>query len=126
MTDWHSFANEIELDVLMEMGAPINVLEPVLNGKGTTGKRTTTYKSNMGIAVMGKYDSEFIEKNSTTIKAGDVKFVCRFNNPDFEPVDNKDETVVFGGRKYKVINVDSVNPDGTCTIVYLIQGRRVN
>lgn len=123
--DYAAFGEEIQ-DLLEEMGERFTLLEPQKGAVTPTGKKTVTYKSHEGICVMGKYDSEFYSALNSVIHAGDVKFVCRFDEVDFEPVNDKDETISYGSKKYKVINVENVLPDGQNVIIYIIQGRRVN
>ena len=123
--DYVGFGSEI-LSVLKEMGNPFNLTVPSVSAKSATGKKSvTTYTTYSGTCVKAKYDSDFVTKD-TVIKAGDLKFVCQFDDLSFEPVNDKDETIIYGGKNYKVINVDPVEPNGTDNVVYIIQGRRVN
>lgn len=123
--NYEAFKNEIET-LLNEMGSDISVSVPEQTGKSSTGKKVFSYTDYSGIAVMGKYDSEYITSSQSVIHAGDTKFVCMFDDTDFEPVNNKDMTITFGSKKYKIINVDAVSPSADPVIIYIIQARRVN
>lgn len=128
-TDWKSFADEINTDVLLELGSTdFYVAVP----KGTpqrdkTGKRIEhEYVKYPGTAVMGKYNSEFPSNDKTIIQAGDVKFVAQFEDAEFEPSEKMNEFIYFRNVKYTVISVGRVAPDGLTNVVFVIQARRVH
>lgn len=123
-TDWNAFANEINVGVLQELGTKITVSVPTVIGKTSTGKQITENKTYTGIAVRGKYDSDFITKE-TVIQAGDVKLVCQFDDKSFEPLDKKNMVAVYGGSKYTIVNSGAVAP-ADVNIIYVLQARRVN
>ena len=128
-TDWNSFAKEIREGVLNELGSSRFYVEvPVgVPSRSSTGKKTETrYETYGGSAVMGKYDSEFPSTGSTVIQAGDVKLVAQFDDKTFEPSDKKNEVAVLGGKRYTIVNVQKVAPDGKTHVVFVIQGRRIN
>lgn len=128
MTDWQSFKEDIRTGVLEELGAECIVQVPSEStGRSSTGKKTIeSWTSYRGIAVKGKYDSDTTTALNSVIKAGDVKFVCQFDDETFEPVNDKNEKFVFGGKQFNIINVDSVEPSGDVTVIYILQCRRIN
>lgn len=125
-TDWNAFADEIDVGVLQELGSRISIEVPTVVGKNSTGKKLVTYKTYTGIAVRGKYDSSYLTGPNPPVQAGDVKFICQFDDKTFEPLDNKDMTIIYGSLKYKIENVDIVAPAASPVIIYILQGRRVN
>lgn len=107
-------------ELITEFGSTATLNHPVTTKDDTTKKVTTTTVSYSGLAVKTLYDSEAIGKSDGVIKAGDVKFVCQFA---IEPSEQKDR-IVFGGITYTIINVETVQPDGATTLIYIVQGRK--
>lgn len=122
--DYVSFGEDVK-GVIDEMGAEFSVLVPDITSKSTTGKSVKTYTTYSGMAVRKKYDSEFVTKDSI-IQAGDVGFVCYFDDESFEPMDKKNEMIVFGELKYTIISVQKVAPSSVNVLIYIIQARRIN
>ena len=89
-----------------------------------TMKSIATTESFSGIAVKKQYSSEMVGSLSNIIKMGDVSFVCRFDD-EVVPVEGKDK-IIFDGITYNILNVITVEPSGTPTIVYRLHTRRVN
>ena len=87
-----------------------------------TGKISKTYRevSADARAVMTSYSEEAIAQSDGIVKAGDVKFVCRFSE---EPTEVKDR-VRYAGIEYNVVHYRPVNPTGAYVVTYIIQGRR--
>lgn len=128
-TDWEKFAEEIRKDVLDELGnREIFVEVPQgTKGRSSTGKKTeVSVKRYRGAGVLGKYDSEFPSSTETVIKAGDMKAVVSFDDPDFVPSEKLNEVLTAGGVRYSVISVGQVAPNAETNVVFVIQVRRVN
>lgn len=120
--DYVSFADDI-LTVLEELGNSIVIYVPDESVKTTTGKKVSTYNSYTGTAVQGRYDPEFVMKNQSVIKAGDVKIVVQFDDSSFSPVDKKGMYVDYQGTKYSIEDASPVKPNGIDVIVYILQAR---
>lgn len=128
-TDWEKFAEEIRKDVLDELGnREIFVEVPQgTKGRSSTGKKAeVSVKRYRGSGVLGKYDSEFPSSTETVIKAGDMKAVVSFDDPDFVPSEKLNEVLTAGGVRYSVISVGQVAPNAETNVVFVIQVRRVN
>lgn len=69
-----------------------------------------------GVALQRNYDQKNID--GTTIKVGDIMFMCSLNG---KPQSN--DEIFFEGRNYTVINVTPLSPDGKTNIFYTIQAR---
>lgn len=69
-----------------------------------------------GVALQEAYAAEMID--GTIIKSGDVKLMCSL---DGEPKEG--DVIEFSGKRYSVISVSSLNPDGKTVIAYTVQGR---
>ncbi len=127
-TDWKSFADEIKADVLDELGNQEIFVEVPQGSKGrsSTGKKTdVAVKKFRGSGVLGKYSSEFPSSTETIIKAGDMKAVVSFDDPDFVPSEKLNEVLTAGGVRYSVISVGQVSPDARTNVVFVIQVRRI-
>lgn len=124
-TDWESFKEEIRTEVLEEMGNSLTVLCPSSYIDPVTKKKIVKNTVYTGIGVMGSYEEEAAGVANTIIKAGDVKFICSFDNAAFRPEENKSETIIFDGIKYSIIHARQVAPSGSVTIVWIVQGRRI-
>ena len=87
-----------------------------------TGKITKPYRevSTDSRAVMTSYSEEAIAQSNGVLKAGDVKFVARF---DEEPTEVEDR-VRYAGVEYNIIHYRPVNPTGDYVVTYIIQGRK--
>lgn len=72
-----------------------------------------------GYAVRKNYDERYI--NGSTILSGDVQFVFVTENKE-KP--KTDDLICFGSEEYKVIDVQTVSPDGNTVLNYLIQARK--
>lgn len=90
----------------------------------TTMKKVVVTEEYPGIAVKKQYSSEMVGNLSNIIKMGDVSFVCRFDD-EVVPVEGKDK-IEFDGILYNILNVITVEPAGSPTIVYRLHTRRVN
>ena len=81
---------------------------------------TNTYSGGgeefTGYAIQRNFNQRNVD--GTNIKYGDVLFMAQL--PE-RPQTN--DTVVFGGREYTVINVEPLNPDGSIDIFVNIQAR---
>ena len=92
----------------------------LLKGEKTPTGRTTYREVPGGLAVMTSYSEEVISQSKGVIEAGDVKFVCRFDEPPTEVQDR----VRYGGVDYNVIHSRPINPTGDYVVTYVIQGRK--
>ena len=87
-----------------------------------TGKVVINFREvRGGRAVMTNYSEEAIAMSNGVIGAGDVKFVCRFDEP---PTEVKDR-VRYAGAEYSVIRCRPVNPTGDYVVTYIIQGHKI-
>ena len=88
-----------------------------------TGKVTKTFRevSTDARAVMTSYSEEAVAQSNGVLKAGDVKFICRFNE---EPTEIEDR-VRYANVEYSVIHYRPINPTGDYVVTYVIQGRKV-
>ena len=102
---------------ISKYGAPITIKR---SGKKTYDKQTNTYVDSgeqfSGVAIQRNYSQRDID--GTNIKIGDVLFMAQLPQ---RPQAN--DTVVFGGRSYTVINPVPMNVDGTVDIFVNIQAR---
>lgn len=98
------------------------LLKEVLTKDPETGKTTKSFRevSEDARAVMTSYSEEAIAQSDGVVKAGDVKFVCRFTE---EPTEVKDR-VRYADIEYNVIHYRPINPTGDYVITYVIQGRK--
>lgn len=123
--DYVGFTAEI-LTVLQELGNTLIYRMPGEVVPGKTGKKVvTSYSDYTAIGVQGRYNDDEINE-SGPIQAGDVKFVIQMISDNVEPKRKSNHQVVFGNVTYNVIEVTPIIPNGTNTVIYLIQGRRVN
>lgn len=106
---------------LLAKGAPAILKKAEVKFDKKTSRQSKVYKNIDGVAVKSKYESEAIGQKSGVIEAGDVKFLAYFTESPTETVDR----IEFAGKAYNVIHVDSIEPDGATTILYIIQGRKV-
>lgn len=121
--DYLELQNDIN-STLTELGSAFEFIVPGKATISSTGKKIYTESiSKTGIGVRGTYDSKYITKDSV-VQAGDVKFVCQFDDSSFEPVDKSNCRVNYCGTSYTVVNVGIVAPSGE-VIAYLLQLRRV-
>ena len=110
-------------NLLNKFGAPATLRKPDGKPRFDENQKKVVQKwiEVKGLAVKTKYSAEAMGESGGLIHAGDVRLVCKF---DFDiPTEMKDE-VEFGGVRYNCITVDTVEPNGSDTIVYIIQGRR--
>ena len=120
--DYVAFAEDI-LTVLEELGNSIVIYVPDESVKTTTGKKISTYNQYTGTAVQGRYDPEFVMKNQSIIKAGDVKLVVQFDDSSFNPVDKKGMYVDYQGTRYSIEDASPVKPNGIDIIIFILQAR---
>ncbi len=87
-----------------------------------TGKVSKVFREVEGDsrAVMLTYSEETIAQSDGVIGAGDVKFVCRFNE---QPVEAKDR-IRYAGVDYNIIHCKQINPQGDYVVTYVVQGRK--
>lgn len=81
-----------------------------------TNTYVTDDKIIEGKAIQSTFDIRLV--NGTTIQTGDVRFMAYFP----ERPQNSD-TIEFGGKSLKVVNVAPLNLDGVTDIYYDIQAR---
>ena len=103
-----------------------NQVATLLKGEQTkdpdTGKVVICFREvKGGRAVRTNYSEEAIAQSNGVIGAGDVKFVCRFDEP---PTEVKDR-VRYAGEEYSVIHCRPVNPTGDYVVTYVIQGHKI-
>ncbi len=86
-----------------------------------TGKVSITFREvPNGVAVMTSYSEETIAASNGIIGAGDVRFICRF---DEKPVEVEDR-IRFAGEDYNIVHCKPINPTGDYAVTYIIQGRK--
>lgn len=85
-----------------------------------TGKNTRIFREVVGRAVMVNYSEETIAASDGVIGAGDVKFICRFDEPPVEV----DDRIRYAGADYNVVHCKPINPQGDYVVTYIIQGRK--
>lgn len=86
-----------------------------------TGKVTVSFREvPNGFAVMTSYSEEAIAASDGVIGAGDVKFICRFNENPTEVEDR----IRYAGEDYNIIHCRPIDPTGTFAVTYVIQGRK--
>ena len=126
--DWKTeLATPIYTDVLSELGTDITV--EVVQGSTRTpsGKKVpSSVTAYTGKAVKCGYVSKSEIDDIPVINAGDVKFAAQFKDETFTPSEKLNETIIFGGTKYKIAYVKSADPDASVVIVWLLYARRVN
>jgi hypothetical protein len=82
----------------------------------TTNKYEDETDSIYGFALQGNFTQDNID--GTNIRIGDVLLTCVLNG---KPKSN--DTVVFQGNSYTIINVNVFSPDGETVIYYKVQAR---
>lgn len=87
-----------------------------------TGKIIKTFRevSTDARAVMTSYSEETVGQSDGVIKAGDVKFICRFSETPTEVEDR----IRYAGIEYNIEHYRTINPTGDYVITYIIQGRK--
>jgi hypothetical protein len=109
-------------DLINEYGNDCEILHPdgtyIVNSKGI---KTKNYSENGCKAVKTNYTAEDIGNSGNLIKAGDVKLIV---SSEFEPTETTDY-VSYGSDKFTIITKNKIQPDGVTTIVYVLQGRKV-
>jgi|WetSurMetagenome_2_1015567.scaffolds.fasta_scaffold19302_5 hypothetical protein len=109
-------------DLINEYGNDCKILHPdgtyTVNSKGI---KTKNYAENGCKAVKTNYTAEDIGNSGNLIKAGDVKLIV---SSEFEPTETTDY-VSYGSDKFTIITKNKIQPDGVTTIVYILQGRKV-
>lgn len=86
-----------------------------------TGKVTVSFREIPGgLAVMTSYSEEAIAASNGVIEAGDVKFVCRFEEKPLEVQDR----IRYAGMDYNIVHCRPINPSGDYVVTYVIQGRK--
>lgn len=102
---------------IKQYGSPVTVKS---SGKKVYDDKTNTYTDTgnefHGFAIQRNYDQRDID--GTNIRVGDVQFMAVLDG-----VPKSNDKITFGGKSYTVINVNTLNPDGTVNIFYTIQGR---
>lgn len=102
---------------IKQYGSPITVKR---SGKRVYDKATNTYTDTGaefgGVAIQRSFDQKNID--GTNIKFGDVLFMA-----SVEQRPQSNDTVVFGGKSYTVVNVDPMNVDGITDIFVNIHAR---
>ena len=102
---------------LKQYGSPITIKR---SGKREYNPDTNTYTDGGtelgGFAIMRNYNQHNID--GTNIRIGDVQFMAYLSG---QPKSN--DSITFGNKKYTVVNVDVMNPDGNTDIFYTIQAR---
>ena len=90
------------------------------SGKKVYDKTTNTYTDTgeefSGVAIQRNFNQKNID--GTNIKFGDVLFMAQLPK---RPKSN--DTVIFGGSSYTVINVEPLNVDGSVDIFVNIHAR---
>ena len=104
-------------DKIKKYGSAIMVTH---SGKKEYDKETNTYVDNgttvLGVAVLRNYLQKDID--GTNIKVGDVQFIASLHGRPFA-----NDEIVFESKKYTVVNVTVLAPDGKTDIFYTIQAR---
>ncbi len=102
---------------LKKYGAPIKI---VRSGGKVYNKETNSYTDTgeefSGVAIQRNFSQKDID--GTNIKFGDVLFMAQLPK---RPQTN--DTVVFGGKSYTVVNPVTMNVDGAVDIFVNIQAR---
>ena len=102
---------------IKQYGSPIIIKRA---GKAVYDPSTNTYTDSGaqldGFAIMRNYNQHNID--GTNIRIGDVQFMAYLSG---QPKSN--DSITFGNKKYTVVNVDVMNPDGNTDIFYTIQAR---
>lgn len=108
---------ETALEKLKEYGSPITIKH---SGKREYNPATNTYTDSgteiTGFAILRNYNQHNID--GTNIRIGDVQFMASLNG-----LPKSNDSITFGNKKYTVVNVDVMNPDGNTDIFYTIQAR---
>lgn len=86
-----------------------------------TMENETLYTEVAGVAVRLGYETEAVGASNGLIQAGDLRFICSFEEC---PVETED-FILFQGIEYTVINVADVSPDGETVLIYKVQARKV-
>jgi hypothetical protein len=110
------------LDLIEEYGNDCTILHP--DGTYTTnqkGMKIKNYVGNNCKAIKTNYTAEDIGNSGNLIKAGDVKLIA---SSVFEPTEATD-FVLYGSDRFTIITKNKIQPDGVITIVYILQGRKV-
>lgn len=90
-------------------------------GKGEVyDEETNSYISDdeviVGLAIQSTFDIKLV--NETTIQKDDVRFMAYFPKKP-----QNTDTIVFGGKARKIVNINPMNINGVTDIYYDIQAR---
>lgn len=114
--NYSKYANKAYTKI-KQYGSPIKITR---SGGKIYNQITNTYENNgkeiNGFALLSSFDQKNID--GTNIQFGDVLF---FSSLDDTPKSN--DTVLYNGKSYTVVNVDVFAPDGKTDIFYNIQAR---
>ena len=90
------------------------------SGKKEYDPATDSYIDNgttvLGVAIQRNYQLRDID--GTNIKVGDVQFMASLHGKPFV-----NDEIIFESKKYTVVNVTALAPDGKTDIFYTIQAR---
>lgn len=102
---------------IKQYGSPITVTRA---GNKTYNVETNSYDDNgktiSGYSLLSSFNQKDID--GTNIKFGDILFFASLDD-----VPKSNDTVLYNGKSYTVVNVDVFAPDGKTDIFYNIQAR---
>lgn len=106
------------IEKLTEYGADCKIIRK--GNEEHYDEETNTYITDdeeiMGKAIQSTFDIRLV--NGTTIQNGDIRFMAYFPKRP-----QNTDSIEFGGRTLKIVNVAPMNIDGVTDIYYDIQAR---
>jgi len=91
----------------------------------STKKNVTTYTDYSGVGVSRAYSVEQIGALANIIKAGDLQFICQMDDESIIPVENNDR-VIYGDVTYNLLDVKTLNPNGSKIMIHYLHLRRAS
>ena len=91
------------------------------NYNTTTGKVTPTDSAKTAQALISQFSADQIANSGGLIQRGDLAFKIR--KSDDIPSINKDDLIAFGGKTFRILNVDQLWLGGAL-YEFMCQGRR--
>lgn len=113
--------------LISSAGSVFELKKPI--GKTVYNRETDTvereYESYFGKCVKKVYSAEAIGEGETLIEAGDVEFLCIFDDISVVPTEQKDK-IVFGNKEYNILFVQEIDTSGNMIMLHKIGARKVN
>lgn len=116
---------KISQKLIGDNGAPFVLRHP--DGQSVydpiTDTSTRSYIDYTGKCIRKVYSAEAIGESESIIKAGDVEFVCVFDDLTVEPTEQTDK-ILFADKEYNILHSLEINPNGQMPIAFRLHTRK--